>query len=195
MESIKFRCHQCKRPIKIPLPVKKNPLVDAALYVLLLCFAVAMPLRSSPPSFVWLAGYGAICIASFFAMVLIQHMKSYSNNFLVLASLMLSILALVAYHKTARYDETWYTTGDNGMFIDVTYIDTYSRDYELLHRLIMYDSGDISTAEGGFSESGKRHGKWQSRIQEPDGSNSRIQSDWYWYGELIAEGEWELRNK
>ena len=105
MESIKFRCHECKRPIEIPLPLKKNSLVDAAPYVLLLSFTVAMPLRSSSPSFVWLVGYGAVCTASFFAMVLLQHMKSYSNNFLVLASLMLSVWALVAYHKTARYHE------------------------------------------------------------------------------------------
>ena len=77
----------------------------------------------------------------------------------------------------------------------MTYIDTYSRDRKLLHRFIMYESGDISTPEGGLSESGKRHGKWQSLIQEPDGSNARMQSAWNWYGEQLTEGEWELRNK
>lgn len=54
------------------------------------------------------------------------------------------------------------------------------------------DKGESFHLRGGFSESGKRHGQW-IRVSAADAYIP--QSDWFWYGEQVSEGEWHLRNK
>jgi len=51
--------------------------------------------------------------------------------------------------------------------------------------------------EGSFSETGKKHGHWQSftLMSGDDMTKDHSEDEWYWYGEQISEGEWHLRNK
>lgn len=48
------------------------------------------------------------------------------------------------------------------------------------------NGGFLSLLEGGYSESGKKHGRWaftSFRTQEQS-------EDWYWYDEKVSEGGW-----
>jgi hypothetical protein len=56
---------------------------------------------------------------------------------------------------------------------------------------IRYDDGTRWTAEGAFSESGKKHGEW--KITPLD--DWREHSEWYWYGEPVTEGQWHVLNR
>jgi hypothetical protein len=47
--------------------------------------------------------------------------------------------------------------------------------------------------EGPCSFSGKRHGVWKTYSRS--GDVLRTSHRWYWYGETVSEGEWNLRNK
>jgi hypothetical protein len=47
------------------------------------------------------------------------------------------------------------------------------------------------SAEGGVSESGKKHGKWTYTILKP----FRNEEHYYWYGDKVTEGEFRLRSK
>ena len=71
----------------------------------------------------------------------------------------------------------------------------YNRDDVLVWRHISWksDPGDLSWWEGGFSESGRRHGPW-TMVSWENGRRSEL-TMWYWYDELLDEGEWHLRNR
>jgi len=48
--------------------------------------------------------------------------------------------------------------------------------------------------EGGYSESGRPHGKWET-VTFLRGADTTVKDEWFWYGEEISEGEWHLRNR
>jgi hypothetical protein len=60
------------------------------------------------------------------------------------------------------------------------------------------EEADGSVAIGEYSkESGKRHGHWEFRppLADEIAGKKKTENSWYWYGELIDEGTWHLRNK
>ena len=55
------------------------------------------------------------------------------------------------------------------------------------------NEGGLTRSEGGMSETGKPHGKWETSFLGTGRFDRH--TTWYWYGEVIDEGEWHLRNR
>jgi hypothetical protein len=53
------------------------------------------------------------------------------------------------------------------------------------------DTKSHASMEGPVSESGKKHGEWETVLLNPFSKTK----EYYWYGEKVTEGEWYLRNK
>ena len=53
------------------------------------------------------------------------------------------------------------------------------------------DGHTVSTSQGPMTETNKPHGHWRTH----NWSDFKRQHEWYWYGELITEGEWHLRDR
>lgn len=53
--------------------------------------------------------------------------------------------------------------------------------------------------EGPVTQSGKQHGEWSETtpVVDADGTSHwpRRKLRWYWYGEEVSEGDWNLRNR
>lgn len=96
------------------------------------------------------------------------------------------VLCAIWYHSQGIYYERWEKDG-------VEYLDTYSRSgRKHIYRTIWFtdESSPYRWAEGGISESGKLHGKWEFTLR-----NFKTVSHWYFYGEEVTEAEWHRSNK
>lgn len=86
--------------------------------------------------------------------------------------------------RTAHFEVNWQSQKG----VDVT--DSKWRwGNKVFHRRI-YIPGDFST-EGPIADSGSVHGKWKTLTYKP----VNLETEYFWYGEKITEGEWHLRNK
>lgn len=108
-----------------------------------------------------------------------------------LISLAVALIAASCWGRTDYYME-YRTKFDDGGEIESSTTDyIYRSQYRPFYR-DMYIWGKDGTyhAEGGFSETGKQHGRWESYS-----GDYRTKYEWFWYGEPVTEGEWHLRNK
>ena len=104
-----------------------------------------------------------------------------------MAAIVLSGMGVGAFFlfRPQPYTKTWYSDrGDK-------YIDTYSPDDVITHRIFM--TSDRSwQATGPMTPSGKLHGQWFVVSESVDGQ-METRFKWYWYGDEVSEGEWHLR--
>ncbi len=175
-------------PRKKTLAERLTEIVPFLPYVGLICGgAVALSLWETPPSLLWLLSYVAVvCVAVSAAYIVQNHWRRWRRAVWV-ATLFVTPLLIWGYYKTATYAVIWESESN-----DARYVDTYTRERRIVERLILFHSGSIWIASGGFSDSGKLHGKWSYLMR--DGGLAE-ESVWYWYGEEVSEGEWHLRSQ
>jgi len=95
----------------------------------------------------------------------------------------LPVAAIYAWTQFDYYEETWQGGS-------TTYHDWQRRNGRVEYRRV---SRDGWSAEGPMAgDPRKLHGHWRYVIWKP-----KLQHDdnWFWYGEEISQGEWELRNR
>jgi hypothetical protein len=109
-----------------------------------------------------------------------------------------AIAAALIWWRNDYYYRIWspneLPSGYESMFYH-DYIARGKTNYEPYYREMHYSRKDksIGNIVGGFTESGKRHGKWTTWSSYY--SKSETKTNWYWNGEEISEGEWNLRNR
>lgn len=99
----------------------------------------------------------------------------------------------------------WTDTTDTGaewQYTDYTYCGKARPYYRKMWTSGTANDGLIHLSiEGGFSQTGKLHGRWHTWAMYSADSGMAIgdrhtdKDEWYWYGEEITEGEWHLRNR
>ena len=111
------------------------------------------------------------------------------RNWLLITVLVLPLFCCCGWFFAGTTSESW--TNDNG----TEYLDTYTVfGRKHIHRkLWMYDDDNklIFSSSGPMSETGKPHGKWEMLHFDLN----KLEYEYYWYGEVVSEGEWHLRNK
>jgi len=104
----------------------------------------------------------------------------------------ITLAAVVAWGYFDTYESTWHNE-------NVRFTDTYSRwGGNLVYRdLDIFENEarqglPVFSEEGPMAGTGRPHGEWKVMIWKPD---LRSETQFYWYGEEIDEGEWYLRNR
>lgn len=138
--------------------------------------------RAKPPTMWWSLEFASIielCVAGawFFGTK-----TKWSIKYFICAGIAIGFSIGIWRHQTATYRDRW-SKGD------VLYSDKYNRHEEIVYR---FWSEDGTRSEGPMTSTHKPHGYWET-VHIGD---SIIELDrWYWYGDEVSEGEWNLRNK
>lgn len=104
-----------------------------------------------------------------------------------LAKVLSAIVAVLLVATYCNYGDIYEKRVENADHIYVnSYARTSSRPY---YRWIIERNGGFLTHGSVKGREGKPHGEWTTLF------NGQLSRSWYWYGEEISEGEWELRNK
>lgn len=81
-------------------------------------------------------------------------------------------------------------------YTDLQYRNADHPFFRKMYRWGGKDGDYISMSMSGpMSDSGKLHGHWETSIWLRGDGRHRNTDEWYWYGEVVSEGEWHLRNK
>ena len=170
-------------PTNWPLIVRR-----VTLGVCVLAFFVTM---RTPPGPLMLLHYisliAAVGIAAF------ELATRFTPKWSLAIAIATGIVAAILWAQWDYYIKDWETRieSDDGRarYADYTYRGQSQPFYRSM--LVWWDTGGYVHSEGGFSESGKQHGEWQSYSSK----DFKPEYEWYWFGEPISEGEWHLRNK
>jgi DNA-directed RNA polymerase subunit RPC12/RpoP len=104
------------------------------------------------------------------------------------AAAALGFAAVVWYDCKAWSIDTW-TNSEGHEVRDFSHFSDY-RNHRWREIWSSDPNEDFWSAEGGYSDTGKLHGRWVSTYRKP---KFHQDEEWYWYGEKISEGEWHLR--
>lgn len=91
----------------------------------------------------------------------------------------------------------WYgardTYTDSRLVGDIVRTETHRRWTGRPLHAHLFRHRPFASMGGPVSASGKQHGHWTGRI-EVDGKELPVDL-WYWFGDVVTEGEWHLRNR
>lgn len=158
--------------------------------------AFLLTLRTEPSLAIAL-NYGAIPVFSGGLMLWIRRRRPGTHR-LALAGTCVAISAvLIGVHRHFDYyDHVWDTT-------DYRYIDRRTRVADrVIHRHIVRltpfpenDDSTVMVASGPMGGEGfpTLHGRWEYVFRAEDGL-PMPEDAWYWYGEMVSEGEWHRLN-
>lgn len=200
------RCPKCREPVTVPgtdsEPPSEDPDHDSGpvldrgsrwrlvvRWSLLIGGAVvAVSAWPQPPSTWWLAGHCATLAATVALGLTIAKRFNLPLRALIISSVIVGLGLSYLTDKHATYRE--FHDLDDGTRLTLT----KDRRRRMVYGRSLQVADGVSTGiSGGYSQSGQAHGAWEQFTYGPNGSTTERQ--WYWYGEVISEGEWHLRNK
>ena len=184
------------------------PYRGIAWVVLTITFLVTLWREEGPPN---LVHYVCLMAISWLAVATVRQ-RWWKGMWPFLPAVFAVALAVGYFKYVDRYNHYWTNLNDG---IEYTYNDWHwksgSWNGPYWREFSYHDPEEAGwyRSSGAFSESGKQHGPWKQSMLMPnkklistfesDGFKcNRIGCDkttWYWYGEVITEGEWHLRNK
>ncbi len=100
----------------------------------------------------------------------------------------LAIAALFMWAPFDRYDHHWSSRSG------ADYVDTTTRfTSRVVYRHVDHNDSDDWSSYGPMAgDPSKPHGRWHDHWSKPSWGS---RDHWYWYGDQISQGEWELRNR
>ena len=119
--------------------------------------------------------------------------KRFTRKWATGIAVLAAIVAAYFWGRSDYYVHEWQRTTDDKKdtwhYTDYTYRNHAHQFYRVM--TTDWEKPGYYHSEGGFSDSGKMHGEWQSY----SAPSFDTKNEWFWYGESITEGEWHLRNR
>jgi hypothetical protein len=180
-------------PVEKPSPFTLVSIRPWPSYVLVGAFVMWCLASNSPQPVGTLCYLAIILFTTAVAAMVWRRSPTLSTSLVVATSGFFAILAIYAFAQIDTYEEHF----DEGEIAgNVTYEFWTNQPVREYARIYADDSKAdlVVTREGPLSGDPREwHGKWDFTFWDP--ADIRWESRYYWYGEEVSQGEWQLRNR
>lgn len=173
---------------KLPSWVR-SPRLSWRAWLIMSGLAFLLTLRTPPGPWVLLHYLALIFAVGLLATRIAQPRVPQWSKWIALGAALLAAWLWGRSDYYIKHEDKFRENGDlESVITEYVYRSQYRPFYQ---ETSVWTEKGYGRLEGGYSESGKRHGRWKSFSTD----DITGQTEWYWYGEPITEGEWHLRNK